>query len=190
MKLLQKKYREVRNFGFKIYLRKNIPIGAGLGGGSGNAATTILAINELYNLNLTEKVMAELGTELGSDVPFFIYQKPAFVTGRGEDITLLQTFPSYYCILVYPNIAISTKKMYEAFDLRLTKERPSDSNHEFLAHIQEIEKTRSLEFFHNDFDSLCVSLYPEIGTCKAMLLQSGAEFAMVSGSGSSIFLIY
>src|SRR3989338_3387760 len=104
IKLLQKKYREVRNFGFKIYLRKNIPIGAGLGGGSGNAATTILAINELYNLNLTEKVMAELGTELGSDVPFFIYQKPAFVTGRGEDITLLQTFPSYYCILVYPNI--------------------------------------------------------------------------------------
>jgi len=134
--------------------------------------------------------MVELGAELGSDVPFFIYQRPAIVTGRGEKVTPIENFPLYYGILIYPNIAISTKKMYAAFDLQLTKERLNVSNHEFLAHIQELEFTSSLEFFHNDFDSLCVSLYPEIAEVKALFLESNALLAQVSGSGSSVFGIY
>ncbi len=188
--LLQSKYKVLGNTGFKIFLEKNIPVGAGLGGGSGNAATTILALNQLFNLNLTENTMAELAAELGSDVPFFIYQKPAMVRGRGEKVTLLENFPQFYCNLIYPNIAISTKKMYDAFDLELTKKPHDDKNLRLFTQIKELEFTEYLKFFHNDFDNLCTSLYPEVAKVKDLLMKSHASHAMVSGSGSSVFGIY
>src|SRR3989338_2475057 len=150
--LLKKKYKVKQ--GAKIYLEKNIPLQSGLGGGSSNAATTILNLNKLWGLKLKEKQLIELAMHLGSDVPFFIGENAALVEGIGDKIKRIKKSFSINIVLINPGFRISTKWAYAAFD----KQRPkikTDANINSL--VKAIEKKDIKEIannLHNDFEPI------------------------------------
>lgn len=170
-----------------IKLFKKIPIGAGLGGGSSNAATTIKAINALFNLNLTLDQQISIASEIGSDVPFFIYNKISIVSGRGEKIKTLQTYLPFKFLVVYPNIKISTTTAYSWLNISKSK-RPT--NFEEALSIVTIEPKNFKKLFHNDFEEVLFDRFPILLKIKKNLEESGAIYSSVSGSGSSIFGIF
>ncbi|GAB6282299.1 MAG: 4-(cytidine 5'-diphospho)-2-C-methyl-D-erythritol kinase [Ignavibacterium sp.] len=168
-----------------IYLQKNIPIGAGLGGGSSNAATTLLAINELYNLNLEDEIIFELAIQLGSDVPFFLNPIPSFATSRGEEIYPIKFEIRKPILIINPGIHISTKWAYE----NIIPKFP-------LFHLSVLNKIQINNFNElkdkvvNDFEEIIFQFYPEIKKIKDDLYNLNAEFSLMSGSGSSVFGIF
>ena len=153
--------------GVEIDIEKNIPIGAGLAGGSGNAAVTLKALNELWNLNLKEDELIKLGRELGSDVPFQIVGKTALVEGTGEKITKADSIKEDDVLIIKPDVEISTKWAYE-----------------------ELDKLKSIHQSENDFESLVAVKYPIINEIKKELLDGGAVKALMSGSGPSVFGLF
>ncbi len=165
----------------KVFLEKNIPSFAGLGGGSSNAATTLIALNEIFELKLSQSDLLNLASNVGSDVPFFVLNKPAFAEGRGEILTTLDEFTLDYKILVIvPDVKISTAWAYSNFrksqkkiDLKLIKTK-SDFD-------------RYKELITNDFEEIVFQAYPIIETIKQKLLKSGSHFALLSGSGSAVY---
>lgn len=166
-----------------IHLMKNLPMGAGLGGGSADGAFAISAINAICDLKLSQTQMAELAAQLGSDCPFFIYNSPCFVSGRGELIEPIDLdLSSYYIGLIHPGIHVSTPLAYSkikpeeaAFDLRLLNQTP----------IEEWE-----EMVENDFELPVFSMFPLIADIKSAMYESGALYASMSGSGSAVYGIF
>ncbi|MFZ4786317.1 MAG: 4-(cytidine 5'-diphospho)-2-C-methyl-D-erythritol kinase, partial [Flavobacteriales bacterium] len=166
-----------------IHLMKNLPMGAGLGGGSADGAFAISAINAIFDLNLSKIQMAQLAAQLGSDCPFFIYNSPCFVSGRGEIIEPIHLdLSSYYIGLIHPGIHLSTPLAYSkikpeeaTFDLRLLNQTP----------IEEWE-----EMVENDFELPVFSMFPLIGDIKSAMYESGALYASMSGSGSAVYGIF
>ena len=182
--ILKEKYK-VSN-GCDISLRKNIPIGAGLGGGSSDAATVLKALNELWELKLTDSKLEKIGLELGADVPFFIKGGCAVATGIGEKLTPIDSvLKDGHILLIYPNIHINTSKAYRNLNLNLTK---NTSNGIFALALNS-SRDIHLKYneFINDFESYVFREHDEIERLKNALLNEGAEFAAMSGSGSSIF---
>ncbi len=170
--------------GVRIYLRKVIPVGAGLGGGSSNAAGVLKALNILFGTGADEDFLCELAGLIGSDVPFFIRGGTAYATGRGEIIEPLQVDFPYKVVLVYPNIKISTAWAYE--NLKLRDHIGTRSLKEIF--IQNINLPENLKaWIENDFEGLVFSHYPEIGEIKLKLYELGAVFSLMSGSGSTVF---
>ncbi|OGU69967.1 MAG: 4-(cytidine 5'-diphospho)-2-C-methyl-D-erythritol kinase [Stygiobacter sp. RIFOXYC12_FULL_38_8] len=169
----------------KIELRKNIPSQAGLGGGSSDAAATLISINEMFQLGIKYEKMLELALELGSDVPFFIKAKPAIGTSRGEALKMVNVDIEEPILIVNPGINVSTK---EAFSNIKGNEAASD----FLALITEGKFSYSLAraLIKNDFESNVFKLYPEIGEIKKTLYDCGALFALMSGTGSTVYGIF
>jgi len=172
--------------GCNISLKKNIPIGAGLGGGSSDCATVLKALNELWELKLSDSELEKIGLELGADVPFFIKGGCAIATGIGEKLTSIKpVLQEGYILLIYPNIHIDTSKAYRNLNLNLTK---NTSNGIFaLASNSSSEVHLKYDEFTNDFESYAFREYDEIERIKIILLDNGAEFAAMSGSGSSVF---
>jgi 4-diphosphocytidyl-2-C-methyl-D-erythritol kinase len=171
--------------GVRITIEKQIPIGAGLGGGSSNAATVMLGLNRFYGHPLSRETLIELGVVIGADVPFFIDQKPAIATGVGEILEPYSGLKPYTVIVVFPGFSVSTAEMFKNFNLRLTKC---------------IEKTK-LSFFKNkgfdiqrhlcnDFEKIAEEKYPEIAAIKNVLLNHGAIGALMSGSGSAVYGLF
>ncbi len=173
--------------GVEVVLKKNIPIAAGLGGGSSDCAATIIALNRLFDLRLDKKHMADIGLELGSDIPFFFSKGQAIVTGRGETIAETSLFTDYKIVLVSPHLSISTPEGYEALRRDLTCSttpynlKPYRNLEEFL---------ESLSKAKNDFESFQFEKYPKLGEIKEELVNCGAEFARMSGSGPTIFGVF
>jgi 4-diphosphocytidyl-2-C-methyl-D-erythritol kinase len=168
-----------------IHLRKRIPAGAGLGGGSSNAATVLKSLNTLLALGWTEAHLCQLGARLGADVPFFIPCRPARIGGIGEIVTTVAPLPTRSVVLVVPPCSVSTPWAYQRFDELL----PVD-----LASAQPWQCTPgqwpSREWLINDLERAVLPAYPPIAALKEGLLRLGAEGVLMSGSGSSVFGIF
>lgn len=166
-----------------IHLHKIIPIGAGLGGGSSDAAYTLLGLNELCKLNLTRQKLEEYAAQLGSDCAFFISPSPKHCTGRGEIMTDLPlTLSGKYLKLVYPHIHISTQKAYAGITPK------SDSVSTLETTKLPIEQWK--DSLSNDFEVPLFDKYPELSAIKQSLYDEGAVYAAMSGSGSCLFGVF
>lgn len=173
----------------QVYLLKTIPSGAGMGGGSSDGANMLLLLNDLFNLGLTSEQLLKLAAQLGSDCPFFIYSKPAFVTGRGEHIRLisLNLADIYYCI-VHPKIHVSTRVAFSWLDQQPRLSLAAMTAVEF--DVKSDEKSEWKITAVNDFEGAVFSMHPEIAAIKAKLYQSGAFYASLTGSGSAVYGLF
>jgi 4-diphosphocytidyl-2-C-methyl-D-erythritol kinase len=175
----------------RVKIIKNIPVGAGLGGGSSDAAAVLLALNELLKAGVTQKRLMEIGAELGSDVPLFMLKGPVVATGRGEVLRCIE-LPTYQYVLVNPGFSVSTEWAYANLDL--TK-RDEDNN---LTYSEEpfrnegsfADADKLSEFLANDLEAVTAPNYPDISRVKRMLIELGACGALMSGSGPTVFGVY
>ena len=179
--------------GVCIHLKKRIPMAAGLGGGSGNAATTLLALNELFNQALTKKQLHDIAASLGSDVPFFLQNNPALATGRGEHIQSLPPFPALAgCafVLVHPGFGIATAWAYKElsrFPAALNGQRGRATKLISLLGAGDL-RGASAEFY-NSLEAPALEKYPWLAVLQDFLRENGAVAALMSGSGSTTFAI-
>ncbi len=169
----------------KITLKKNIPVGGGLGGGSSDAAKTLLGLNEFFELNIPKRELYKMALELGSDVPFFLLSRPAFAESRGEIMLTLNFKINFPVLLVNPGIHISTK---EAFGYIEPKEEHID--YLKVSSLSDMEMAKLNSLLKNDFEDFVFSKYPEIKQIKDKLTESGAFFAMMTGTGSTVYGIF
>jgi 4-diphosphocytidyl-2-C-methyl-D-erythritol kinase len=179
--------------GVRIHLQKNIPMAAGLGGGSGNAATTLLALNELFGAPMTKEQLHELAASLGSDIPFFLQTQPALATGRGEKVESLRRFRALdgcAFLLVHPGFGIATAWAYKElarFPQALNGEPGRAAQLISLLDAGDLRKT-SAEFY-NSLEAPALEKYPWLAVLQDFLRQNGAAAALMSGSGSTTFAI-
>jgi len=172
------------NHGVSIHLTKNIPSGAGLGGGSSNAARILCALNAIFNLKIHNIDLHELAFEIGCDVPFFINGGVQLSEGKGEQLSQLSiNLKQYIILLVLPTFSISTKWAYSFFKNNLSKR--FDSN-KFRSFQQSVDWT----LFENDFEKVINLTYPEVDEIRETLESKGALFISLSGSGSAMFGIF
>lgn len=186
--LLKKHFYERKELGCRIRLEKNIPAGAGLGGGSGNAAGVLWGLNVLWDLKLTRENLRDLAADLGSDVPFFLCSPLALGTGRGEKVTPLQPIKKLNVVLVFPGFSIAASEVYGSPNLKLTTRKNN---------ISIIQKNLSQSGFsdlgthlHNDLEPVVVESYPVINEIKNELRALRAKGALLSGSGSTVFAVF
>ena len=173
--------------GVSIDLQKRIPTGAGLGGGSSDAAAVMKAINELHDLGISSQQMMEWGAELGSDIPFFFSSGTALASGRGEKIESIDTFMGYFVLLIIPNFPISTKDAYQGLRLYLTNfSRRGDIDIKASGAIF----FKTLYRIGNDFQQQAVTIHPELESCMKVLYRGGAGYVALSGSGSAFFGLF
>ena len=174
--------------GVSIHLDKRIPIAAGMAGGSTDAASTLLGINKLYNLDLTKEELAEVGVKIGADVPYCIYGGTYLSEGIGEVLTKLPDAPDCYVVIAKPGIGVSTKYVYENLHIETVEKHPD------IDGMIDAIKTGSLdgvtEKMENVLETVTIKRYPEIETMKKCLLENGAENALMSGSGPTVFGIF
>lgn len=180
------------NKGVDISIIKRIPVGAGLGGGSANAATVFLGLNKLWRLNLSREKLVELAKRIGCDVPFFLYNAPFAVgSGRGDDIRPLSELNSLrlWHVLAVPKVSVSTPLIYRQWDecSGLTKST-SDVK---LSTLVAIKKERSWlsEILFNSLEDITIRLYPEVKIARKKLRDLGLELILMSGSGPAVFAI-
>jgi 4-diphosphocytidyl-2-C-methyl-D-erythritol kinase len=187
------------DIGIKVAIQKNIPIEAGLGGASSNAASIILKLNEQLNLGLPLEKLLTIGNEVGSDVPFFIFGSPALVTGVGEKVEAIDGIPEAWVVIVKPPGSVSTKLAYKKIDLGLTSIKKSIIIPKFNNTLKDLA-----DKMENDFESVVEagtnsntivsekeSIHlPDVGKIKKELEKLGSLKAMLSGSGSSVFGIF
>jgi len=171
--------------GVNIRIEKSIPVAAGLGGGSSNAASVLIGLNRHYGLPFSREELMSLGLRLGADVPFFLFQKPAFATGIGEKLEAYQGILPYHILLVNPGVEVHTAEVYRNLNLRLTKckkiiTKPFLKQSGFDAALH----------LCNDLESVAISKYPLIASLKKQLLAHGALGALMSGSGPTVFGLF
>jgi 4-diphosphocytidyl-2-C-methyl-D-erythritol kinase len=169
--------------GALISITKNIPVAAGLGGGSSDAATVLMGMNELLKLGLSDQRLMEIGVKLGADVPFFIFKKTALAEGIGEALTVMPRMPTAWVLLVNPGVHVSTAWVYK--NLTLTNRRELAKLPSFYGSIQDI-----CAIFANDLEAVTIPAFPVIADIKETMLRHGALGAMMSGSGPTVFGLY
>lgn len=181
------------NRGVRITLEKRIPSGAGLGGGSSDAACTIIGLNKLWGLSMGIDEMKSIGAKLGSDVPFFFHCPIAIARGRGDILTPLSISEPFALLIVKPHLSISTAWAYEELYNRrkLTKMNESINNIQLIFNsLKERNFSILSSFVQNDFEDVVIRQHPVIGTIKRRLLDAGAFLALMSGSGSTVFGLF
>jgi 4-diphosphocytidyl-2-C-methyl-D-erythritol kinase len=168
--------------GVDVVIEKRIPLGAGLGGGSSNAATTLKAVNQLLKMNLNRKELKEAGAKIGADVPFFLFEGSAIGSGVGERLRKI-TLPTLWYILIYPNFEVSTRWAYQNFILTKTK---------YHFNLRKLLKTPEgiVRLLWNDLEGVVSGEYSEIRIMKRMLTSAGAMGAIMTGSGPSVLGIF
>ena len=174
-----------RKLNVKIYLEKNIPLGAGLGGGSSNAASTLKALNQLFELNLNFSKLSETALKLGSDVPFFLEPFPCFASSRGEIRKKIQLPLSQPILIINPGIHISTKWAFQNLELTHHKKSLKELYEHSSVTIEDIK-----DYASNDFEKIVYEKYPEIKLIKDKLDASGAEFVSMTGTGSTVYGVF
>ncbi|MDA3911745.1 MAG: 4-(cytidine 5'-diphospho)-2-C-methyl-D-erythritol kinase [Bacteroidales bacterium] len=167
----------------KINLHKQIPMGAGLGGGSSDAVSCLLNLNKQFMLDISEEKLLEYALKIGSDCPFFLKNTAQFATGRGElmqdvDVQLL----GKYLLVVFPGLHVSTKASFENIN-------PKPAKFD-LMHLSSISLNQWNEFVENDFETFAFHKFPRLKKIKSILQKNGAEFVLMSGSGSAVFAIF
>ncbi len=175
------------SLGVEISIDKRIPVAAGLGGGSSDAAGTLWVVNGLYNLGFSRKKLQKMSSELGADVPFFLSRGQALATGKGDKIEEIALPKDYFVVLVIPPFGVSSAWAYEKVKKDLTTESGSDDIVKWkgLSGIRQI-----IPLLENDLEVGVISEYGEIGRLKGLLSREGALLAQMSGSGSSVFGIF
>jgi 4-diphosphocytidyl-2-C-methyl-D-erythritol kinase len=168
-----------------IRIRKRIPVGAGLGGGSTDAAATLVGLNQLFHLGYTLKKLEKMSCVLGADVPFFIKGVPARARGIGERLTPLRGIPRFWLIILYPNFPVSTAWVYRNFPIKLTKAIVNTSINFAQGNPANLRK-----ILVNDLETVTMGRYPRIGLLKEELARQGAAGVLMSGSGSSVFGVF
>ena len=168
-----------------IYVEKIIPIGGGLGGGSSNAASTLKAVNKMFELGLSYNELSKLALELGSDVPYFLNPVPSYAESRGEILNSLNMEIPYPILIVNPGIKIDTAWAFK-------KIKPSKPFKNLRDIFQEgsFDINNLKEYVKNDFEEIVFPEFPEIKKLKADLFHHGAQFALMSGTGSTVYGIF
>ncbi|QJD78356.1 4-(cytidine 5'-diphospho)-2-C-methyl-D-erythritol kinase [Spirosoma rhododendri] len=167
----------------RIHLQKNVPIGAGLGGGSADAAFTLRLLNDRFSLNLSTSQLEDYARRLGSDCAFFIQNKPVYCTEKGDVFAEIAiSLKGYYLVLIYPNLVISTAEAYA----RVRPQQPETPLINLLS--QPITSWR--DTVSNDFETSLFPAYPLLSALKTQLYALGAVYASMSGSGSTIYGIF
>lgn len=179
--------------GVRIHLEKKIPLAAGLGGGSGNAATTLLGLNEIFDAPLSTKALQDIAATLGSDIPFFLQTKPGLGIGRGEQIQPLDFFPAMKgaaILLVHPGFGISTPWAYQNL-----ARFPSALNgtpgraQKLIALLQTADLRTAGAEFYNSLEAPALEKYPLLSLFQEFFRENGAAATLMSGSGSTTFAI-
>ena len=179
--------------GVRIHLQKNLPLAAGLGGGSGNAATTLLGMNELFGSPLPLKALDSIAATLGSDIPFFLYDQPALATGRGEKVRTLENFPALKgkaFFLVHPGFGISTPWSYQNL-ARFPKDQNGTPGRaeKLVAALQTNDWNAIRTNVYNSLEAPAFDKFPVLQLYQEFLRENGALVALMSGSGSTTFAI-
>jgi 4-diphosphocytidyl-2-C-methyl-D-erythritol kinase len=171
--------------GVKITIEKKIPIAAGLGGGSSNAASVLKGLNRHYESPFSQEHLMSLGLSLGADVPFLMFQKPALASGVGENLEAYKKPLPKNVVIVNPGFVVSTAEVFQNLNLRLTNCKKKFTK-------ISLKKTGYDVSLHlcNDLESVTVSKYPEINSIKKQLIQLGALGALMSGSGPTVFGLF
>lgn len=177
------------NKGVEIHIKKNIPVAAGMAGGSSNAAAALVGLNKLWNLNLSNQQLEKIGLKLGADVPFCINGGAVLASGIGEELTPIKGLTKDVCILVCkPDLFVSTKEVYECIDSKDIDKRP---NNKFLIECLKNEDTRQLaENMFNVLEGVTMDKHPVIQQIKDIMTNNRALGAMMSGSGPTVFGLY
>jgi len=168
--------------GVRIEIEKRIPLGAGLGGGSSNAATALKALNQLLKMDLSKRELMEMGLEIGADVPFFFLEGAAIGLGIGEQLKK-EELPILWYVLVYPNFEVSTRWAYQNFVL--TNQRIHFNLHKFLETPEGISR-----ILLNHLEEVVSKKYPQIDVMKKILFSAGALGSLMTGSGPTVFGIF
>ncbi|BBO71717.1 4-diphosphocytidyl-2-C-methyl-D-erythritol kinase [Desulfosarcina alkanivorans] len=171
--------------GLAIHIEKNIPVGAGLGGGSSDAAAVLTALNRHFGQPLSPPALMALGARIGADIPFFILGVPALASGTGDRLSPFPHLTPWTALLVYPNEAVSTAWVYKNLNLRLTKDEKKLSKFHFDGRFFNVD-----EHLVNDLECVTEKAIPVIKGIKRLLLAHGAAGAMMSGSGSTVFGLF
>jgi len=186
-------YRAARAFfsrtglgpGLSVRLTKNIPVAAGLGGGSSDAACTLKALNNMCSNPLTSDELAELAVSLGADMPFFLKNRPCIARGIGEILEPIEKWPVFWYVIVAPPIKVSTARVYANLKLKLTT-----GEYDSIIIYLKSEPFNVAEILENDLEMVTASRFPVINTIKKALLDGGAKGALMTGSGPSVFGIF
>ncbi|HHF98872.1 MAG TPA: 4-(cytidine 5'-diphospho)-2-C-methyl-D-erythritol kinase [Candidatus Aerophobetes bacterium] len=178
--------------GVRVILKKKIPLGAGLGGGSSDAATTLLALNELFDAKISLSSLLAISSKIGTDVPFCVMRGTALLKGKGEKIYPLPSLKEGWVVLVYPNIKISTSWAYSQIGQNFQKGKIKESRLKIENLKKGIEKEQLKgirEILYNRLEEVVIEEYPLIGEIKKELIKRGAKGALMSGSGSTVFAL-
>ena len=183
-------YEEFKNFtgiseGVSVRILKRIPEGAGLGGGSSDASSVLLGLNDMFSADLKEEDLRAIALKIGSDVPFFLENGAAVVRGRGEEIKRVSLFSDYFGILIYPEIKSATPRAYSLLGRKESEIRKPAFDPELFCG----KDCREWPFF-NSFEDVLFNEYPAIKKAKLDLLKYEADFALMSGAGSSVFGLF
>lgn len=184
-KLLKEKYHVTK--GVFIHIEKNIPVAAGLAGGSSDAAATLRGLNRLWELNIPEAELLELGAILGSDVPFCIKGGTALATGRGEKLTPIVTPPQCWVVIAKPPINVSTADVYKRLNVQAIESHPLAAT--MIAAIEANDYGQVCGAMGNVLEQVTLPLVPEVTRIKELMIKLGADAAMMSGSGPTVFAL-
>ena len=182
-------YRFAPKQGARIHLEKRIPMQAGLGGGSADAAVTLMGLSRLWELHASQKELIGIAAGLGADIPFFIFGGTAHGVGIGDQIEPLPDAPEVFLLIIKPNANIDTADAYKA----LKKPALTSLNSKTIlssSEAKEVFDSSSFAALQNDFEAIAFALEPEIERARAALLKAGARAALLAGSGSSVFGIF
>ena len=182
--VLEKKYGIKKCF--RVYIHKVIPMQAGLGGGSSNAAFTLKAVNQILKLGASDEELIEMATPLGADIPFFIKCTPARCGGIGEKMEPIEIKNNYHVLIVKPTEGCSTKECFKIAD---NKPYPDVDIEKVLEALREGDDDKLAEYMGNSLQPSAIELVPEIQTVIDYLKEQGLKLVMMSGSGSSVFAL-
>lgn len=179
-----------RSPGIEIHLAKRIPVSAGLGGGSSDAAATILGLNRLLGLGWSASDMARIGQALGSDIPFFFFAPSAVIRGRGEEVTPVTLTGERWVVLVHPGFPLETRWAYERLSAARTSVTGLSDAHDRLVRQVSLSWEDVIPLMENDFEPALTPAYRVLREIKEDLLAQGAEAALLSGSGATVFGVF
>jgi len=167
-----------------IHLHKNIPMQSGLGGGSSDAACTLQMLNEFFELFLDDSVISDYAGELGSDCPFFVYNTPSIISGRGEEMNKIDLdLEGYFICIIKPDISISTQEAYRNI-------KPNYPVYDIPSILSEHKIENWKDLLKNDFEQVVFNIYPKLSELKSKLYEMGALYVSMTGSGSAFYGIF
>jgi len=185
--LLREECGGTRGLGATITISKNIPVAAGLAGGSSNAATVMKGLNQLWGLNLPESELARIGLRLGADIPFCLRGGTALARGIGEELTTISSPPKLWVVLFKPNVGVSTAEVYKNYDETIVRRRPN--NRALLTAIESGDLQAMAAAMENVLESVTFGRLPLLLRLKQKAMELGALTALMSGSGPTIYAL-